>query len=142
MGIATLQGIVLGFILKAGLGFTVTSLGLYYVTCILVSMVFTSIILFLIENFGDVGKFLCILLLVLQLAASGGTFPIETVPKFFQSIYPYMPMNYTIRLIKESLIKTDSGMIMPNILILLGILVVFIGVTILLEYLKIANRKI
>lgn len=139
MGIATLQGIVLGFILKAGLGFNVTSLGLYYVTCILVSMVFTSIILFLIENFGDVGKFLCILLLVLQLAASGGTFPIETVPKFFQSIYPYMPMNYTIRLIKESLIKTDSGMIMPNILILLGILVVFIGVTILLEYLK--NRK-
>lgn len=139
MGIATLQGIVLGFILKAGLGFTVTSLGLYYVTCILVSMVFTSIILFLIENFGDVGKFLCILLLVLQLAASGGTFPIETVPKFFQNIYPYMPMNYTIRLIKESLIKTDSGMIMPNILILLGILVVFIGVTILLEYLK--NRK-
>lgn len=142
MGIATLQGIVLGFILKAGLGFNVTSLGLYYVTCILVSMVFTSIILFLIENFGDVGKFLCILLLVLQLATSGGTFPIETVPKFFQSIYPYMPMNYTIRLIKESLIKTDSGMIMPNILILLGILVVFIGVTILLEYLKIANRKI
>ena len=66
-------------------------------------------------------------------------FPIETVPKFFQSIYPYMPMNYTIRLIKESLIKTDSGMIMPNILILLGILVVFIGVNILLEYLK--NRK-
>lgn len=105
MGIATLQGIVLGFILKAGLGFNVTSLGLYYVTCILVSMVFTSIILFLIENFGDVGKFLCILLLVLQLATSGGTFPIETVPKFFQSIYPYMPMNYTIRLIKESLIK-------------------------------------
>ncbi|MEI3395909.1 MAG: hypothetical protein V8R82_09585 [Clostridia bacterium] len=77
-------------------------------------------------------------MLVLQLAASGGTFPIETVP-IFQSIYPYMPMNYTIRLIKESLIKTDSGMIMPNILILLGILVVFIGVTILLEYLK--NRK-
>lgn len=136
MVIAAVQGIVLGFILKAGLGFGVTNIALYYGTCILTSLVFTSIILFLIENFGDVGKFICILLLVLQLAASGGTFPIETVPKFFQNIYSFMPMNYTIRLIKEAIIKMDSGMIMQNTFILLGILIVFIGITILLEYLR------
>ena len=59
--------------------------------------------------------------MVLQLAASGGTFPIETVPKFFQSIYKFMPMNYTIRLIKESLIKVDNGMIAKNACILVGI---------------------
>lgn len=136
MVIAVAQGIVLGFILKAGLGFGVTNIALYYGTCILTSLVFTSIILFLIENFGDVGKFICILLLVLQLAASGGTFPIETVPKFFQNIYSFMPMNYTIRLIKEAIIKIDSGMIMQNTFILFGIFIVFIGITILIEYLR------
>ncbi len=75
MGIATLQGIVLGFILKAGLGFNVTSLGLYYVTCILVSMVFTSIILFLIENFGDVGKFLLYFIVSITISSKWRNIP-------------------------------------------------------------------
>lgn len=141
MAIAAAQGVVLGFILKLGLGYSVTNMALYYGTCILISMTFTSIILFLIENFSDVGKFLCILLLVLQLAASGGTFPIETVPKFFQSIYAYMPMNYSIRLIKEALIKTDNGMVGQNAGILIGILVTFIVIVTIIEFLKQKNKN-
>lgn len=135
------QGIVLGFLLKLGLGFNVTNGWLYYGTCILISLVFTSIMQFLILNFGDVGKFLGILLLVLQLAASAGTFPIETVPKFFQGLYSFMPMNYTIRLIKESLIKIDSGMIWSNVSVLLGILLVFIALTVLFDWLRIRKEK-
>lgn len=135
------QGVVLGFLLKLGLGFSVTNIWLYYSTCILISLVFTSIMQFLILNFGDVGKFLGILLLVLQLAASAGTFPIETVPKFFQGLYTFMPMNYTIRLIKESLIKIDSGMIWSNVSVLLGILIVFIALTALFDWLRIRKEK-
>ena len=134
--ISVAQGIVLGFILKAGLGFGVTNIWLYYGTCILTSIVFFSILQFLVIKLGDVGKFLGILLLVLQLAASGGTFPIETVPKFFQSIYKFMPMNYTIRLIKESLIKVDNGMIAKNACILVGIFIVFMAITLITDYLK------
>ena len=134
--ISVAQGIVLGFILKAGLGFGVTDIWLYYGTCILTSIVFFSILQFLVIKLGDVGKFLGILLLVLQLAASGGTFPIETVPKFFQSIYKFMPMNYTIRLIKESLIKVDNGMIAKNACILVGIFIVFMAITLITDYLK------
>lgn len=142
MVIAAAQGLVLGFILKMGLGYSVTNDLLYYATCVLVSMTFTSIILFLIENFSDVGKFLCILLLVLQLAASGGTFPIETVPKFFQSIYNYMPMNYSIRLIKESLIQSDNSMTWNNGMVLVGILIAFIAVVVILEIIRnIRNKK-
>lgn len=140
-GIAIAQGIVLGFLLKLGLGFSVTNMWLYYGTCVLISLVFTSIMQFLILNFGDVGKFLGILLLVLQLAASAGTFPIETVPSFFQGLYAFMPMNYTIRLIKESLIKIDSGMIWSNASVLIGILIVFIALTALLDWLRIRKKK-
>ena len=139
--ISVTQGIVLGFILKAGLGFGVTNIWLYYGTCILTSIVFFSILQFLVIKLGDVGKFLGILLLVLQLAASGGTFPIETVPKFFQSIYKFMPMNYTIRLIKESLIKVDNGMIAKNACILIGIFIVFMAITLIADYLKTKHDK-
>ncbi len=141
MVIAAAQGVILGFLLKLGLGYSVTNIVLYYGTCMLISMAFTSIILFLIENFADVGKFLCILLLVLQLAASGGTFPIETVPSFFRSIYTYMPMNYSIRLIKESIISTDLGMIWSNAGILLGILIVFLAIVCTIEYIKQRKNK-
>ena len=139
--ISVAQGIALGFILKAGLGFGVTNIWLYYGTCILTSIVFFSILQFLVIKLGDVGKFLGILLLVLQLAASGGTFPIETVPKFFQSIYKFMPMNYTIRLIKESLIKVDNGMIAKNACILVGIFIVFMAITLIVDYLKTKHDK-
>ena len=139
--ISVTQGIVLGFILKAGLGFGVTNIWLYYGTCILTSIVFFSILQFLVIKLGDVGKFLGILLLELQLAASGGTFPIETVPKFFQSIYKFMPMNYTIRLIKESLIKVDNGMIAKNACILVGIFIVFMAITLIADYLKTKHDK-
>ena len=139
--ISVTQGIVLGFILNAGLGFGVTNIWLYYGTCILTSIVFFSILQFLVIKLGDVGKFLGILLLVLQLAASGGTFPIETVPKFFQSIYKFMPMNYTIRLIKESLIKVDNGMIAKNACILVGIFIVFMAITLIADYLKTKHDK-
>lgn len=139
--ISVAQGIVLGSILKAGLGFGVTNIWLYYGTCILTSIVFFSILQFLVIKLGDVGKFLGILLLVLQLAASGGTFPIETVPKFFQSIYKFMPMNYTIRLIKESLIKVDNGMIAKNACILVGIFIVFMAITLIVDYLKTKHDK-
>ena len=134
--ISVIQGIVLGIILKLGLGYSVTNLGLYYGSCILTSIVFFSILQFLVIKLGDVGKFLGILILVLQLAASGGTFPIETVPKFFQAIYKFMPMNYTIRLLKESLVKVDDGMVRTNAWILIGIFIAFMAITIGVDFIK------
>lgn len=134
--ISIAQAIVLGFILKLGLGFTVTNTWLYYGTCILTSVVFLSIIQFLIINFGDVGKFCSILFLVLQLAASGGTFPIETVPQGFQTISKFMPMTYTIKLLKESLVLLNNSSMVHNLLIIVGILLFFLVETIIFSTLK------
>lgn len=53
---------------------------------VLTSVVFTMIIYTLVSIFGNVGKAIAVILLVLQVAASGGTFPIEVTSKFFQSI--------------------------------------------------------
>lgn len=139
--IGVLQGIVLGFILKLCLRFDVTNVLLYYFTCILISLTFLSIIHFLLVYFKDIGKFLSILFLVLQLAASGGTFPIETVPKFFQKIYALMPMNYSIRLIKECIIQINQNMVIKNIIILLSITIFFFGLSFLIDFIELKKDK-
>lgn len=136
-----LQAIILAFVLKSSMGFDVTSNLLYYGTCILISISFLSIIMFLFFNFKDVGKFLAVVLLVLQLAASAGSFPIETEPAFYRTIFPFMPMKYSIELLRESLVNTDSAIITKNVLVLLGIFVVFGGLTLFTEYLKTKKEK-
>ncbi len=141
-GIGVLQALILGFILKSAMGFTVTNVFLYYISCILISISFLSIILFLFINFKDVGKFLAVVLLVLQLAASGGTFPVETEPAFYQAIYPFMPMHYSIELLRESFVNIDSTIITRDVVILVGILVVFGGLTLLTGYIKTKKEKV
>lgn len=68
----------------------------------LLSGVFMLIVYTLVSVFGNVGKALAIVLLVLQLAGSGGTFPIQVTPPFFQAIHPYLPFTYGISMMREA----------------------------------------
>ncbi|WP_028399828.1 YhgE/Pip domain-containing protein [Ectobacillus panaciterrae] len=69
---------------------------------LLISTVFVLIVYSLVSVFGNVGKSMAIILLVLQVAGSGGTFPIQMTPKFFQVIYPFLPFTYAISIIRET----------------------------------------
>ena len=99
--IGAIEGIITALLLKAGLGFEIDNMFVYLISSMLIGITFMSIIQFLIRNFGDIGKFLALIILVLQLAAAGGTFPIETIDKGFQVITPYLPMTYSIKLLRE-----------------------------------------
>lgn len=134
--IAIIQGLVTAFLLKFGLGMNIENNLLYYGSAILIAITFMGIIQFLILNFGEIGKFIALLLLVLQLASSGGTFPVEIIDESFQKISPYMPMTYTIKLIKESVIMERDGVVANNAKILLGITIVCISVTVIVEVIK------
>lgn len=141
MGVATLQAIALGLLLQLGLGYQVTNYLLYYSAIILTANAFILIIEFLIVNFNDVGKFLAILLLVLQLAASAGTFPIETVPHVFQSLYPLMPMHYTINLFKEALIAIDISLLQMSLGVVIAIVIIFFGINITCDKIVLHKKK-
>lgn len=52
-------------------------------------------------SFGDVGKAICVVLLVMQVAGSGGTFPIEVAPEIFQKIYPFLPFTHSMTAMRE-----------------------------------------
>ena len=140
IAIGAVEGLVTGILLKAGLGYAVENAVLYYGASILIGITFMSIIQFLIRNFGDIGKFLALIVLVLQLAAAGGTFPIETIDKGFQAISPYLPMTYSIKLLREILVPTATNFKVQYIGILVGITVVTFVITGVVDIIK--KRKI
>ena len=140
IAIGAVEGLVTGILLKAGLGYTVENMALYYGASILIGITFMSIIQFLIRNFGDIGKFLALIVLVLQLAAAGGTFPIETIDKGFQAISPYLPMTYSIKLLREILVPTATNFKVQYIGILIAISVVTFAITGVVDIIK--KRKI
>lgn len=127
--IGIIQAILLAFILQITLGFEVTNGFVYYGSCILISEAFLAIIMFLFFNFQDIGKFLALVFLVMQLAACGGTFPIQTEPSVYQAIYPFMPMTYSVDLLRESFVNINSSFLIKDITILVLIMVVFNGLT-------------
>ena len=136
LGIAAAQGLITAALLKLGLGFNVQNTFLYYTSSVIIAVTFMSVIQFLIINFGDIGKFLALIVLVLQLAASGGTFPVETINKGFQVLTNFLPMTYAIRLLKESLVLIDKGFAMKNILVLLAFIIVPLIITTITSYIK------
>lgn len=135
-GLASVSGLILGILLQLLLDFSITNVLLYYVSIILVANCFLAIVEFLIETFGDIGKFIALIILVLQLAAAGGTFPIETVTKGFRWLHPLLPMTYTINLLKESLISVENNLLTQNMLYVFIIFIVFFGLNIILNFMK------
>ncbi|MGG3888215.1 YhgE/Pip family protein [Metabacillus fastidiosus] len=75
---------------------------LFVLFAILISIVFMTIIYTFVSVFGNIGKALAIVLLVLQLSGSGATFPIQVAPSFFQLINPFLPFTYAISLLREA----------------------------------------
>lgn len=68
---------------------------------ILASIVFSLFIFSLCFTFGDVGKAVGVILLVIQIGGSGGTFPIDVTQDFFVAVNPYLPFTFVIEAMRE-----------------------------------------
>lgn len=77
--------------------------GLFIFVSVITGFTFAFIIYTACSVWGNVGKVICIVLLVFQIGGSSGTFPIELTPKFFQSIHPFLPFTYTVSLMRETI---------------------------------------
>ena len=109
---------------------------------LLISALFSSIIYTIVHLLGNVGKAICIILLVLQLGSSGGTFPIQMTSSFFQTLYPKVPFTYSIGLLREAV----GGVYIPAAqrdmkILLIGIVITLISGTILV-HLKSRSKKL
>lgn len=79
---------------------------LFVLAGVCASMIFTIFIYSLVYAFEDIGKAVAVILLVLQIGGSGGTFPIDVTPKFFQAIHPYLPFTFLVNAFRECVCGT------------------------------------
>lgn len=100
--IAVLQGLVIG-VGDIVLGVQVLSVPLFLLTIMTSSLVFMLIVFSLTISFGKVGEAMAVILMVIQVAGSGGTFPIELLPNFFQTFQPFMPFYPAMNALRETI---------------------------------------
>lgn len=95
---------------------------------ILISFTFISVVTALNLWFGKVGSFLSMILMVIQLGGSAGTYPIQLSNGFFEAINPYLPMTYSVSALRETLMIGGSSK--PDVIVMLLIFIVFTGIMI------------
>ena len=100
---------------------------LFLFACWFSGIVFVNIIYTLTVSLGDIGKAVSVILLVVQVAGTGGTFPIEVAPKFFRAVYPLLPFTHSMAALRE----TVGGMYGMNYWIDLGKLVIFLVISLI-----------
>lgn len=96
--------------------------------CSVTSTVFTFFMYSLTVAFGNIGEALAIVFMVVQVAGSGGTFPIEVLPKVYQMIYKYLPFPYAMDAVRE----TVAGMYGNYYWKCLGILCIYIVISLVI----------
>ncbi|WP_370773636.1 YhgE/Pip family protein [Clostridium sp.] len=133
MSIAIIQAIIVAlgdlYILKI---YCVNPL-LFVLGSVFTSIIFTLILYSLCSVFGNIGKVLGIVLLVIQIGGSGGTFPIQLTPKFFQVINPFLPFTYAISFAREAIGGVVQSVLIKDIIVLSIYGVIFILISLFLK---------
>ena len=124
------------------LGTQATSPYRFVLYALLISLLFSSIIYTIVCILGNVGKAVCIVLLVLQLGSSGGTFPIQMTSEFFQTLYPKVPFTYSIGLLREAVGGVYIPAVERDIKILFIYLIVVLAGGAILVSLKARSEKL
>lgn len=137
--IGILQAVIASGVLLFSLKLQVKSVPLFICFTILTSLTFISLIQFFVTCFDNPGRFIAILILILQLTTSAGTFPLELIPEVLQPLNAILPMTYTVFGFKAVISSGDFSMMWTNVFILLGFITVFIVGTVI--YFNMQFRK-
>ena len=99
---------------------------LYWLSAAVASMLFTMINFSLVYAFGNVGEAFSIIILVMQVAGSGGTYPAEMLPSFFQKLYNIMPFRYAMDAMRETIGGSYDHRYAKYMLVMLLIFAIFL----------------
>ncbi len=100
---AQFQAIVIVFGDIAILGIQCLHQGAFLFAASVTATVFSLLIYSLVVTWGDVGKAISVVIVVIQIAGSSGTYPIELLPEFFQKVYIFFPFPYAINAMREAI---------------------------------------
>ncbi|MED1507782.1 MULTISPECIES: YhgE/Pip domain-containing protein [Bacillus] len=124
LSVGIIQAIVADVILLFWLGVEVQSIPYFILFSVVTSLAFIALIQCLVTAFGDAGRFIAIITLIIQLTTSAGTFPLELIPKYLQPFNAWLPMTYSVSGFKAVVSSGDFNFMWQNI----GILMIFIVV--------------
>lgn len=122
LAVGIIQALVADAVLLLWLGVEVQSVPYFILFSIITSLSFIALVQFLVTTFGDAGRFVAILTLILQLTTSAGTFPLELIPKPLQIFNAWFPMTYSVSGFKAVISSGDFSYMWQNG----GILMIFI----------------
>ncbi|MBO0474371.1 hypothetical protein IGL98_001426 [Enterococcus sp. DIV0840] len=116
--------------LMLAIGLHVDNIGQFYLMSFISAWAYMFLVMFLAMTFDNPGRFIAMILLVLQLGGAGGTFPMPLTNGFFNAIHPYLPMSYSIYGFREAISGGIGAPMFDKSVIILS--VVFITFVILL----------
>ncbi|TXK84510.1 YhgE/Pip domain-containing protein [Paenibacillus sp. N3.4] len=90
----------------------------FVIFAVLISKVFITITYTLVSVFGNIGKGIAIIFLVLQFSSSGGTFPVSTASPFFQKLNPIVPFTYAVGLMREAVGGMQLSVVLKDVFFL------------------------
>ncbi|WP_350346215.1 YhgE/Pip domain-containing protein [Heyndrickxia faecalis] len=112
--IGILQSLLADFILLDLLKLHVQSVPLFIIATIVTSLTYMAIIQFLVAAFANPGRYIAVIILILQLTTSAGTFPLELIPKPLQAVHDLMPMTYSLQMFKAVISSGDFSFMWQN----------------------------
>ena len=115
------QALITSFVIITFLGLRPGNVLEFYAFNVLQSLAYVSIIFLLVGLFDTAGRFIAIVLLMLQLTSGGGTYPVSLIPKFFQTLHPYLPMTYGISALRAIISGSADISLHTSVLFLAGV---------------------
>ena len=127
--LGAIQAVLIAFTIQVPCGISVAHPLAYYLLTILAAWVFCAIVQAVIAALGFPGKFVAVVLLMLQLTTAAGTFPIETEFPIFQAMSPYLPMTYVVKALRQAMAGVDLSLVGPSVAALAAFMAISFGVT-------------
>lgn len=115
--------------------------GYFWLASALASFTFSLLIYTLTVSFGDIGKALIVVIVVIQIAGSSGTFPMEVLPAFYQKIHIFFPFPYAINAMRETICGMNGNDYLVYLLelLLFALAALMIGLVIRLPFQRLSH---
>jgi putative membrane protein len=139
--VVVLQTVLVDSVLLFGFGLHVSNVPLFYGVSLAIALTFMTILQFFITLADQIGRFIGVVLLTLQLAASAGTYPSELLPVWLQAIGPWMPMTHAIAALRLVVAGGAAAEIGSQLLALAVYALMFIIFTLVLFVVKYQRQR-
>lgn len=105
----------------------------FWLAAAIASLVFTLLNYGMVFALGNIGEAIAIIVLVIQVAGSGGTYPLEMLPQIFRDLYKFMPFNYVMTAMRETIAGSYDHVYLKSILVLLLMAAILIPLSLVLS---------